>query len=98
MRRIARTDSNQQEVVTALRNSGAVVLLTHQLKNCFDCLVCYNGSIFMVEIKDGSKPKSARKLTQGELEFKSKVESVGCTYWVIESVEDALLMLDSSTK
>lgn len=96
MRRNARTDSNQQEIVTALRNSGAVVLILSQLKNCFDCLVCYNRSIFMVEIKDGNKPKSARKLTKGELEFKSKVESVGCKYWVIESVDEALSMINST--
>ena len=52
----------------------------------------------MVEIKDGSKPISARKLTEGEQEFKSKIESVGCKYWVIESVDDAISMLESSTK
>jgi hypothetical protein len=50
----------------------------------------------MVEIKDGSKPLSARKLTEGEQEFKAKIESVGCTYWIIESVEDALNMLQEN--
>jgi hypothetical protein len=52
----------------------------------------------MVEIKDGKLPPSARKLTEGEQEFKAKIESVGCKYWVIESVEDAISMLESSTK
>ena len=98
MRRIARTDSNQQEIVTALRRLGAVVLMTHQLKNCFDILVCFKGSTYMVEIKDGSLSPSQRKLTPGELQFKAKIESVNCKYWVIESVEDALAMLNSSTK
>jgi len=93
MRRIARTDSNQKEIVEALRRSGAVVLLTHQLKNCFDCLVCHNGNIYMVEIKDGSLPPSARKLTSGEVAFKEKVEAVGCVYYVIHSVDEALAML-----
>ena len=50
----------------------------------------------MVEIKDGSKPLSARKLTEGEQGFKAKIESVGCTYWIIESVEDALNMLQEN--
>ena len=95
MRRICKTDSNQQEIVTALRKLGAVVLLIHQLKNCFDCLVCFKGKIFMVEIKDGKLPPSARKLTQGELDFKAKVESVNCKYWVVESIEDAIKMLNS---
>ena len=49
----------------------------------------------MVEIKDGKLAPSARKLTPGELEFKSKVESVNCKYWVIESVDDAINMINS---
>ena len=93
MRRIARTDSNQQEIVTALRNSGAVVLLTHQLKNCCDCIVYHNGNTYTVEIKDGNLPKSARKLTSGEQEFKAKIESVGVTYHVVTSVDEALALL-----
>ena len=47
----------------------------------------------MVEIKDGSLPPSARKLTSGELAFKEKVEAVGCVYYVIHSVDEALEML-----
>jgi len=93
LRIAARTDSNQTEIVTALRKLGAVVLITSQLKNCFDCLVCFNGSTYMVEIKDGNKPKSARKLTTGELEFKAKVESVGCVYNVVNSIDEALQLL-----
>jgi hypothetical protein len=98
LRRAAKVDSNQSEIVAALRKRGAVCLIVSQLKNCFDVLVCFNGKVFMVEIKDGSKPISARKLTEGEQEFKSKIESVGCKYWVIESVDDAISMLESSTK
>lgn len=93
MRRACRIDENQTEIVTALRKLGAVVLITSQLKNCFDCLVCFNGSTYMVEIKDGNKPKSARKLTTGELEFKAKVESVGCVYNVVNSIDEALQLL-----
>jgi hypothetical protein len=98
LRRAAKVDSNQSEIVTALRKRGAVCLIISQLKNCFDILVCFKGEVFMVEIKDGNKPLSARKLTEGEQEFKSKIESVGCKYWVIESVDDAISMLESSTK
>jgi hypothetical protein len=98
MRRIARTDNNQKQIVAALRKCGAVVLLTHQLKNCCDCIVYYKSKTFTVEIKDGSLPPSSRKLTPGELDFKAKIESVGCKYWVIESVEDAVSMLNSNTK
>jgi hypothetical protein len=96
LRRAAKVDSNQSEIVAALRKRGAVCLIVSQLKNCFDILVCFNSKVFMVEIKDGNKPLSARKLTEGEQEFKSKIESVGCTYWIIESIEDALNMLQEN--
>lgn len=93
MRRAARTDKNQTEIVAALRKRGAVVLITSQLKNAFDVLVGYEGNLYIVEIKDGSKPPSARKLTSGELECKERFESVGVTYHVITSVEEAISML-----
>ena len=48
----------------------------------------------MVEIKDGELSTSARKLTKGELEFKQKAESVGCTYHVITSIDEALEMIN----
>jgi len=93
MRRAARTDANQKEIVTALRNSGAVVLITSQLKNCFDLLVCHNSKVYLVEVKDGTLPPSAMKLTKGEKEFKEKVESVGVKYHVITSVSEAISMI-----
>ena len=69
MRRIARIDSNQKQIVEQLRRLGVTVLHTHQLKNCFDILVGYEGKNYAFEIKDGSKPKSARQLTEGEQKF-----------------------------
>ena len=91
--RIARVDSNQKEIVAALRNSGAVVFHVHTIKNLFDILVAYNGQLIAVEIKDGSKPESARKLTPGELECKTSLESVGVTYNVVNSIDEALKLL-----
>lgn len=69
MRRIARIDGNQKQIVEQLRRLGVTVLHTYQLKNCFDILVGYEGKNYAFEIKDGSKPKSARKLTEGEQKF-----------------------------
>ena len=69
MIRNARVDGNQKEIVQQLRAIGATVLHTHQLKNCFDILVGWKGLNFCFEIKDGSKPKSARQLTEGEQKF-----------------------------
>ena len=91
MKTAARVDSNQPEIVSALRKIGAYVLPVHQLKNAFDILVGYKKKLFIMEIKDGSKTPSQRKLTEGELKCKNQFESVGITYHVIESVEQALL-------
>ena len=49
----------------------------------------------MVEIKDGKKPPSARKLTDGEIAFKAKVESVQCVYNVVNSIEEAIALIES---
>ena len=89
--RAARVDSNQKEIVKALRQAGATVLHTHQLKNCFDILVGYNGINYIVEIKDGNKPPSQRKLTTGEEKFRDEWE--GGEYYIIESIEQALKLI-----
>lgn len=70
MRRAAKVDANQPEIVAALRKMGWYVLIISQLKNCCDLMISKNGRTIAVEIKDGSKPKSAQKLTEGEQKFK----------------------------
>lgn len=93
MRKAARTDANQSEIVSALRKAGAVVIVVSQLKNFCDILVAYRGRIHIMEIKDGSLPPSARKLTEGELKCKESIESVGCEYNVVLSVDDAIKII-----
>ena len=64
MFRAARVDANQSEVTKALRKIGASVQLLHSVgKGCPDMLVGYKGNNYLLEIKDGGKPESARKLT-----------------------------------
>jgi len=64
MRRAAKVDANQREVVAALRGAGATVQLLHAVgEGCPDLLVGYQGGNYLLEIKDGNKPPSAQKLT-----------------------------------
>ena len=64
MRRAARVDHNQREVVAALRGAGATVQLLHAVgEGCPDLLVGYKGLNMLLEVKDGGKPPSAQKLT-----------------------------------
>ena len=91
-RRKAKVDKNQKEIVQALRKAGASVLITSQLKNCFDILVGFQGVNYIVEIKDGNLPPSQRKLSAGETKFKDNWK--GGKYYIIESVEQAIQMIN----
>lgn len=64
MRRAAKVDDNQSEIVAALRGIGASVETLHRVGGgCPDLLVGWRGQNFLIEVKDGSKPPSERKLT-----------------------------------
>ncbi len=70
MRRAARIDANQPEIVQALRDVGASVSVTSMVGKGFpDIVVGYRGQNYLIEIKDGSKPPSQRKLTPDEQEW-----------------------------
>lgn len=69
MRRAARVDDNQQQIVDALRKAGAYVRVVTQGEGLPDLLVGYNGYTLLLEVKDGNKPPSARKLTTAEENF-----------------------------
>ena len=63
MRRAA-VDANQAEIVKALRKVGATVQPLHRVgQGCPDLAVGHGGVNHMIEVKDGSKPPSARGLT-----------------------------------
>ncbi len=70
MRRAARIDANQPEIVQALRDIGASVVVTSMLGGGFgDIVVGFRDQNFIIEIKDGSKPPSKRRLTPDEQDF-----------------------------
>lgn len=73
-RRAAKIDSNQNEIVNMLRKiPGVSVAVTSQLGNGFvDIVVGYRGFNYLVELKDGNKTASRRKLTDDELKFMSE--------------------------
>lgn len=62
-----RTDSNQQAIVKQLRKIGVSVQHLHEVGDgCPDLLLGYRGKNLLVELKDGNKPPSKRKLTKDE--------------------------------
>jgi hypothetical protein len=63
-------DENQQTVVKALRALGISVQVLSMVGNGFpDLLVGYQGRNYLVELKDGRKPPSGRKVTPKEKEW-----------------------------
>lgn len=89
MRRVARVDANQPEIVAALEKVGCQVLHLHQVGGgCPDLLVkTRGGRLLLLEIKDGTQEPARRKL---KIEQKRFVEDWQPCCRVVESVEDAL--------
>lgn len=73
MRRAARVDANQAEIVKAIRKIGAEVTHLHTIgKGVADLLVSFRQKWFVLEVKDGAKCASARELTPDEEEWIGK--------------------------
>lgn len=65
-----RIDSNQTEIVKQLRKIGVSVQHLHELGDgCPDLLLGFRGKNYLIELKDGAKPPSKRKLTEDEEKF-----------------------------
>jgi hypothetical protein len=95
MRRAARTDAPQVEIVTALRGYGCSVLHTHTIGHgCPDLVVGgppgVDGRRRMgfLEVKTGSNPPSRRKLQPDQIKFWD--EWAGCPLGLVTDVEGAL--------
>ena len=67
MRRAARTDANLSAVVQAFRALGCSV---HVTNGAWDATIGYGGLTMLIEVKDGAKPPSARKLTPAQERFR----------------------------
>jgi len=91
MRR-GRIDDNQQAIVNILRTAGAtVVLLSSVGKGVPDLLVGFRGVTLLMEIKDGKKPPSDRKLTTDQQKWHA--EWRGGALAIVDSADSALRMI-----
>lgn len=85
MRRAARRDDNETEIVKALRKAGAYVAY---IDSPCDLIVGFQNRTVLLEVKDGNKPPSARKLTPNEQKFHD--EWTGGPLHVVTCIEEAL--------
>lgn len=97
MRRAAKVDDNQAAIVAALRAAGCGVLdLSAVGCGCPDLLVhspAHPWHSVLLEVKDGAKPPSARKLTPDQERFHSRWRG---SIAVVTSVEAALAVMGIS--
>ena len=83
-----RVDTNQPDIVAELRRHGfSVHSIATVGDGCPDLLVGFGGVTYLIEVKDGSKPPSARALTPDEAEWHDTWQ--GYPVDVLESVEQA---------
>ncbi len=93
MRFAARTDHNQAEIVAALRHAGALVCsLAGVGQGVPDLLVSAGRGLILLEVKNGAKPPSARKLTSAQRCY----QAMGWPVTVVTNVDDALAALRST--
>jgi hypothetical protein len=91
LRRAARVDGNQSEIVAALRAVGASVTPTHAIGGGFpDLVVGFRKRSILFEVKDPAQPPSKRRLTDDE--------AIWFGNWrgeahVIETAEQAIAIL-----
>lgn len=89
MRRDAKRDDNEADIVEALTRCGHLVQRISGA-GVPDLLVYSHsqGRLLLLEVKDGSKTPSARKLTPAQQEWHRAWQSA--PIYVVESVDDAL--------
>lgn len=92
----ARVDANHGDIVTALRSVGAgVQSLASVGDGCPDLLVAFRGAWHVLEVKDGTKPPSHRKLTPAEEMWLMRFDEVAPVY-VVNSIDEALEVIGAT--
>lgn len=92
MRMRARKDANHKEIAQVFTVLGFTVLDTSMIGDgAPDMIVGYKNTNFLIEIKDGSKPPSARRLTPDEQDFHAKWKG---PIAIISSVDEALDLIN----
>lgn len=84
----SKVDANQKEIVAALREIGATVQHLHGVgSGCPDLLCGFAGQNILLEVKDGDKPPSARKLNKWQQKWHDEWNGQVA---VVNSIDEAL--------
>jgi hypothetical protein len=95
VRRAAKVDRNQPEIVSALRKVGAhVQSLAAVGDGVPDLLVGFRGETVLLEVKDGELSKSRRQLTDDQIRWHAAWRGGRCV--VVHDVTEALAAIGVS--
>lgn len=88
-----KVDANHGAIRDALRGIGVGVVDTSATGYGFADLTCFwRGSTVLVEVKDGTKPPSERRLTPDQIVLHKMALDHGVKIPVVESVAEALAL------
>lgn len=87
-----RRDDNEAALVRLWKQLGCI-WIEQPRENGFDGLLLRNGEMWIVEIKDGRKPPSKRKLTPNEIKRMAELEAIGVAYNVVEDEEQGMALI-----
>lgn len=91
MRRAARVDENQAEIVLGLRKFGASVQPLHAVgQGCPDLLVGYRNRNYLIEVKNPEKPKADQNLTPRQVGWHSDWQG---HVRIVRTTEEAIAVL-----
>lgn len=91
----AKVDTNHAAIVAALRRVGAQVQSLAAVGNGVpDLLVAFRGAWFVMEVKDGDKPPSRRRLTPAEAEWHMQFNQ-SAPVWTVSSIDEALEAIEA---
>ena len=98
MRRAAKVDDNHGDIVSALEAMGWLVWSTAPLGRGFPDLACFKaGRTVLIEVKDGDKSPSRRKLTSDEQSAHAEFRRAGIHVHIVERIAD-LQQLDREAR
>lgn len=85
-RRAARVDANHEAIVAAFRRMGVSCRSLASVGQGMPDLICSNKrATWLCEVKDGTKPPSARRLTFAQVEFHASWRG---QIYIVTSIDD----------
>ena len=90
-----RVDANQSIIVSGLRDIGcSVLVVSHVGGEMPDLIVGFRFRTMLLEVKDGDKPASARKLTPHQIMFRASWRG---HYAVVKNLDEAIQAVIEAT-